>query len=66
MPQEPVRCQAKIRYRHPAQPATVTFTDEHTARLQFDAPQRAITAGQAAVFYDGEIVLGGGEIRSVP
>ena len=65
-PQEPVRCQAKIRYRHPAQPATVTFTDDRTAILKFDAPQRAITAGQAAVFYDGEIVLGGGEIRSVP
>ena len=65
-PQEPVKCQAKIRYRHPAQPATVTFTDDRTAILKFDAPQRAITAGQAAVFYDGEIVLGGGEIRSVP
>lgn len=65
-PQEPVRCQAKIRYRHPAQPAVVTFTDDHTAVLKFDAPQRAITAGQAAVFYDEEIVLGGGEIQSVP
>lgn len=65
-PHEPVHCQAKIRYRHPAQPAVVTFTDEHTAVLKFDAPQRAITAGQAAVFYDGEIVLGGGEIHSVP
>jgi len=65
-PQEPVRCQAKIRYRHPAQPATLTFTDETTAVLKFDAPQRAITAGQSAVCYDGEIVLGGGEIRTVP
>ena len=62
-PQEPVRCQAKIRYRHPAQPAVVQFTDAHTALLTFDAPQRAITAGQAAVFYDGETVLGGGEIK---
>lgn len=65
-PQTPVRCQAKIRYRHPAQPATVLFTDERTALLKFDQPQRAITAGQAAVFYDGDIVLGGGEIRTVP
>lgn len=65
-PQTPVHCQAKIRYRHPAQSATVTFIDDHTARLKFDLPQRAITAGQAAVFYDGEIVLGGGEISSVP
>ena len=62
-PQEPVRCQAKIRYRHPAQPAVVQFTDAHTALLTFDAPQRAITAGQAAVFYDGETVFGGGEIK---
>ena len=64
-PQEPVRCQAKIRYRHPAQPATVLFTDAQTALLTFDEPQRAITAGQAAVFYDGETVLGGGEIFGV-
>jgi tRNA-specific 2-thiouridylase len=63
-PQEPVRCQAKIRYRHPAQPATVLFTDAQNALLTFDEPQRAITAGQAAVFYDGETVLGGGEILS--
>ncbi len=61
-PQAPVRCQAKIRYRHPAQPAVVQFTDDNTALLTFDAPQRAITAGQAAVFYDGDTVLGGGEI----
>ncbi|MBQ8922411.1 MAG: tRNA 2-thiouridine(34) synthase MnmA [Oscillospiraceae bacterium] len=61
-PQEPVRCEAKIRYRHPGQPALLEFTDSDTARLTFDAPQRAITAGQAAVFYDGDTVLGGGEI----
>ena len=64
-PQDPVRCQAKIRYRHPAQPAHVIFTDAQTALLTFDEPQRAITAGQAAVFYDGETVLGGGEICGV-
>ena len=64
-PQAPVRCQAKIRYRHPAQPAAVQFTDDSTALLTFDAPQRAITAGQAAVFYDGETVLGGGEIEKL-
>ena len=61
-----MRCLAKIRYRHPAQPAVLTFTDRNTAVLKFDEPQRAITAGQAAVCYDGETVLGGGEIRSVP
>ena len=63
-PQEPVRCQAKIRYRHPAQPAWLHFTDTHSAVLRFDEPQRAITPGQAAVCYDGAICLGGGEIVS--
>ena len=61
-PEAPVRCAAKIRYRHREQPAVLEFTGEDTAILRFDAPQRAITPGQAAVFYDGETVLGGGEI----
>ena len=61
-PREPVRCQAKIRYRHPAQPALLTFTGPETAVLRFDQPQRAITAGQAGVFYDGDLLLGGGTI----
>ena len=60
IPQEPVRCTAKIRYRHPAQPAWLQFTGADTAVLRFDTPQRAITAGQAGVCYDGDIVLGGG------
>ncbi|MBR5404803.1 MAG: tRNA 2-thiouridine(34) synthase MnmA [Oscillospiraceae bacterium] len=63
LPQEPVRCTAKIRYRHTAQPAWLRFTGTDTAVLRFDAPQRAITAGQAAVCYDGDIVLGGGCIE---
>ncbi len=57
-----IRCSAKIRYRHPEQPAVLRFLDADTVMLKFDAPQRAVTAGQAAVFYDGEIVLGGGTI----
>ena len=61
-PKEPVRCTAKIRYRHPAQPAWLTFTDPENAVLRFDVPQRAVTAGQSAVWYDGDAVLGGGEI----
>ena len=65
-PQEPVRCAAKIRYRHPAQPAWLTFTGADTAVLRFDEPQRAITAGQAAVFYNGAFVLGGGTIGAQP
>ncbi len=61
-PQEALRCAAKIRYRHPEQPAELTFIGEREAVLHFDVPQRAVTAGQAAVFYDGDIVLGGGTI----
>ena len=65
VPLEPVRCSAKIRYRHKEQPATLTVLDDNTARLSFDEPQRAITAGQSAVLYDGDIVLGGGIIDHV-
>jgi tRNA-specific 2-thiouridylase len=61
-----LRVYAKIRYRTPAAPATVSALADGTARLVFDAPQRAITPGQAAVFYNGDEVLGGGAIlRSV-
>jgi tRNA-specific 2-thiouridylase len=61
-PDGPVRAQAKIRYRTPPAPATVTPLAGGRASVVFDAPQRAITPGQAAVFYDGDEVLGGGAI----
>ena len=61
-PKEPFRCLTKIRYRHKEQPATVTVSDDGMAKIIFDEPQRAITPGQSAVLYDGEIVLGGGII----
>jgi tRNA-specific 2-thiouridylase len=61
-PDAPVRCDVKIRYRTPATPATVTPLPGGRAHVAFDAPQRAITPGQAAVFYTGEEVLGGGAI----
>ena len=64
VPEEPVRCSAKIRSRHKEQPALLTFTDETHAVLKYDEPQRAITPGQYAVFYDGDNVLGGGRIAS--
>lgn len=57
-----LRAKVKVRYRQTEQPATVTVTGEDRVRVCFDAPQRAITAGQAAVFYDGDTVLGGGMI----
>jgi tRNA-specific 2-thiouridylase len=58
----PLRAHVKIRYRHQEQPATVTQLDGDTLRIDFDSPQRAVTPGQAAVIYDGGVVVGGGTI----
>jgi tRNA-uridine 2-sulfurtransferase len=62
-PTESVRVFAKIRHKHEPAPATIEPLDSNRARVTFDAPQRAITPGQASVFYDGDRVLGGGWIR---
>jgi len=61
-PHGELRVEAQIRYRHRAAPATVTLLPDGAARVRFDEPQRAVTPGQAAVFYQGERVLGGGWI----
>ena len=61
-PSAPIRCAAKIRYRHREQPCLLTPLPDGGARLDFDQPQRAITPGQSAVVYDGDKVLGGGEL----
>jgi tRNA-specific 2-thiouridylase len=61
-PDKRFRADVKIRYRTPAAPATITPLPDGAARVEFDEPQRAITPGQAAVFYDGDEVLGGGAI----
>jgi tRNA-specific 2-thiouridylase len=61
----PLKAQVKIRYRHAGQPAIVRQIDENTLCAKFDEPQRAITKGQAAVVYDGDIVIGGGTIISL-
>ena len=53
----------RVRNRHEPAPAEITPLDATTARATFRNPQRAITPGQAAVFYSGELVLGGGWIR---
>lgn len=53
---------ARVRYRQAEQPATVRVTGENTVHITFDEPQRAITKGQAVVVYDGDVVIGGGEI----
>jgi tRNA-specific 2-thiouridylase len=61
-PAAPVRASARIRYRHREAPATIAPIDADRARVTFDAPQTAITPGQAVVFYEGDVVLGGGWI----
>ena len=64
-PKEPIRVTAKIRYRHQASPATVIPLNGDRVQLKFDQPQWAITPGQAVVFYDGDIVIGGGTISGI-
>jgi len=59
---KPMRVMVKTRYLQAAQSAVVEQIDEGSLRIDFDSPQRAITPGQAAVMYDGDIVIGGGTI----
>ena len=59
-----VSVKARIRYRHSEAPAKLTDVSSDPVMVEFEEPQRAITPGQAVVFYDGEIVLGGGIIQS--
>jgi tRNA-specific 2-thiouridylase len=61
-PDKPIRAEVKIRNKHIPARATLTTLDESRVQVQFDEPQRAVTPGQAAVFYDGDLVLGGGWI----
>jgi tRNA-specific 2-thiouridylase len=61
---EPVRAQVKIRNKHAAAAATLYAAGSpERAEVVFDQPQRAVTPGQGAVFYDGDLVLGGGWIE---
>ena len=61
---QPIQVMAKVRYRMTEQPAILEQTGPDTARLTFQEPQRAITPGQSVVFYQDDVVLGGGIILS--
>lgn len=61
----PFRCRAKVRYRQLDQDCTITQIEGGELRVRFDVPQRAIAPGQSVVFYDGDVCLGGGVIRTV-
>ncbi len=60
--QKEMRVTAKLRYRHEPQPAVIFPLENSNVKIVFDEPQRAPTSGQAAVFYDGDTIVGGGKI----
>jgi tRNA-specific 2-thiouridylase len=62
IPSEPIRVEARIRHRHVPAAATVRIATDRTATVVFDEPQRAITPGQSVVWYQGDLVIGGGVI----
>ena len=64
-PGDSFRCRTRIRYRHSGALSTVRLTGDGV-EVMFDCPQRAVTPGQSAVFYSGEVVLGGGLIEKPP
>ena len=61
-PAEPIRTQARVRYRSALVPATVT-TEDQRVRVLFDEPQYGVSPGQAVVFYEGEEAIGGAIIE---
>lgn len=62
-PTEPFRAEVKIRYTAKEAEAWVTPVGENQVQVRFDAPQRDVTAGQAVVFYQGDLLIGGGIIQ---
>jgi len=65
-PTTPIHAEVQIRYRSAAVPAMVIPIENSRVRIIFDEPQFSITPGQAAVWYDGEVLLGGGIIEKQP
>jgi len=61
-PMVPVDASVKIRYRHGGADAVIETYSATKATIRFNTPQKSITPGQSAVFYNGDIVLGGGVI----
>jgi tRNA-uridine 2-sulfurtransferase len=61
--EEPFRAQVRVRHRSPEIPATI-IPDGGRARVLFDQPVRAVAPGQSCVFYDGDVVIGGGVLKS--
>ena len=61
---EPIKVNTKIRYSIKETPSTVYKLDDNTVKVVFDEPACSVTPGQSAVFYDGDIVIGGGKIFS--
>ena len=59
---EPVKVWAKVRYAHPGEWCRLERIDEDKIRCHFEKPVRAVTPGQAVVFYEGAYVMGGGTI----
>lgn len=64
MPKDAYTCTAKFRYRQPDQEVTITPREDGTVHVAFAKPQKAITPGQAVVFYQGDECLGGGTIET--
>jgi len=64
MPAIPLHCHARIRYRQSDQACETTRLRDDLVQVRFTEPQRAVTPGQAIVFYDGDLCLGGGTICS--
>jgi tRNA-uridine 2-sulfurtransferase len=60
---EPMRVRVKIRHRHEGALASIEKSGNDAILVTFDEPQRAVTPGQAAVFYDQDVVIGGGWIE---
>ena len=64
-PKEAIHVGCKFRYRQPDLGVTLKFIDDDSVELLYDAPYKAVTPGQAAVFYEGDRCLGGGIIESI-